>query len=498
MSKLYALTQTLNTAERKRFVHYLRSPFFHSVNTEMPEKLWTLLISASQKNEPNNAALAALMFPDKETSKGEAFVRKCKSELYRLLIQFLAHCTMLEDKAAFTRAKLSELNRRKQHKAYEEQWKEWLTEYQNKQVGGTFNYYEEDYLMHLDYYNHLLASDNRYPNANELRLQIARKFDVFYLATQLQWIVVLLSGQDIIYPLSAEEHDKAARKMQGLLLMTENGNYLSEPIIKVYYHLANLFLKQNTQEHLAAVKDWLNEYAHFTVQADLIPICKLACNYCIGEFKQGNKGSLAYTNYFYEFRFAKGLLPEEGGRIVPADFKNIVTIKCRLGQFQEAATFTQQYGHCLPDTHKDLPEYCNGQIAFYAGDFETATMYLEQAERKDNIDYLQVTRLLIKSYFGLLPDKSDLLLSKLKTVETRLYQLEKEKRIVPNTKKTQLAFLTFCNKLLKIAFMPGRQQSSEKLTDLGSELYSEIETQYASADKDWLLATCIRITGIRS
>ncbi len=114
-------------------------------------------------------------------------------------------------------------------------------------------------------------------------------------------------------------------------------------------------------------------------------------------------------------------------------------------------------------------------------------MYLEQAERKDNIDYLQVTRLLIKSYFGLLPDKSDLLLSKLKTVETRLYQLEKEKRIVPNTKKTQLAFLTFCNKLLKIAFMPGRQQSSEKLTDLGSELYSEIETQYASADKDWLI-----------
>ncbi|QQS31310.1 MAG: hypothetical protein IPM47_10495 [Sphingobacteriales bacterium] len=496
MSKLYSLLQTLDTTERKRFTQYLHSPFFHSANVEMPEKLLTVLINTPPKNEPGNDALAAILFPEKEVSKAESFVRKCKSELYRLLLQFLAHSTLLEDKAALTRAKLAELGRRKQNKIYEEQWKVWNSEYQKKQVSGSFNYYEEDYMLHLDYYNHHLASDNRYPEANELRFKIARKLDVFYLATQLQWLVVLLSGQDIVYPLPADEHEKTGFKLQNLLYMTEAVDCLSEPIVKIYYHLANLFLKQNTHEHLARVKDWLNEYVQIAARADLIPVCKLACNYCIGEFKRGNTGFLADTDFFYEFRFAHRLLPEEGGRIVPADFKNIVTIKCRLGLFREASEFILQYGHCLPASHKELPAYCNGQIAFYAGDFEKATEFLEQVERKDNLDYLQVTRLLIKSYFGMLPVKSDLLLSKLKTVETRLYQLEKEKRITSGTKNVQLVFTTFCNKLLKIAMFHSGRQTSEKLTGLGIELYNEIETQYNFADKDWLLATCKRITGI--
>jgi hypothetical protein len=487
MSKLYPLINALSPVEKKRFDKYIASPFFNSDKSEVINNLWAIVKNVGKK-QPSDAELAAQLYPDKkDKDKGAAFVRKAKSALYGLIEQFITHCILLDDAEQVKRSQLLALSKHQQNKTYEIIYaaqKEALTDIKCPGI----SLYQLDYELHVDYYNHLLATNNRHPDSNKLRLLVSRKFDLYYAANQISWLVNLLSGNDTIYPLPAAEMVQVSSDTHELLSFIERKDLLREPIIKAYYHLAHLFLRKSIEAHWIDLQNWFHDYAKYAQRDDLLPIFKLACNYPIKEYGKGNVAFLKYADDFYTMGLERKLLPENN-YFIPADFKNIVTLKCRLQQLDDAKHFVEKYSHLLPPEYSSLSEYFKGQIAFYKNDFVTSLQYLEQAERKDNIGYIEVNRLLIKAYFGLIGQAfySQLLENRLNTVRVRLYQMEKQKNITTNTKEAMLTFIAYCEKLFLT--MENTLNNRKKKAAL-LQLRTDIAANYTYNDKDWLLDYC--------
>lgn len=485
MSKLYQLSDTLSAVEKREFDKYLASPFFNSDKSGILLRLWTLMKNGGKKR-PSDTDLAHQLYPDKtDADKGAAFVRKAKSELGQLLLQFLGHSLLLKQTYNIEQTRLLSLSKHGLTKEYEAEWLAQKNVLESNTCPSVADY-QADYELHGAYYNYLLLTNNRHPDANKLRLSVIRKFDLYYAGTQIAWVVNLLSGNNIIYPLSAQESEKTQKDAAALLTFIETKGFLSEPVIAAYYHLAHLFLQKKTETHLIALQEWLNKYAPFAKHQDLVPLCKFACNYCIGKYTKA--GFLEHTNFFYETRLKWQLLPEEN-HFVPADFKNIVSLKCHLQKTEEAKQFVEKYSPLLPPEHAYLVNYVRGQIAFYDNDFKAAVQYLEQVEKKDNIDYLQVSRLLIKSYFGLVGELryNELLENKLNAMKTRIYQMERQKNITAHTKEEQLVFVAHCEKLFFI--LENSNSRREKIAAL-SKLQEEIQNMHINVEKQWFLDYC--------
>lgn len=484
MSKLYQLIKSLSPAEKKRFDKYLASPFFTNGNLIV---IWEIVKHVGKKI-PTDTEIAEQLYPDKQDkAKSAAFVRKDKSALYKCLVQFLAHCLLLEDGDYNQRFQLQALSMHDQEKECETVFMEQKQQFESQKCMG-LSQYEADYWLHKNYYNHLLATNNRHRQANNLRLLVVRKFDLYYAASQITWLINLLIGNDVIYPLSVQETTQIRQDAVALVSFIESKNFLTEPIIKAYYHLAHLFLQESPEKHLNNLQQWIEQHVQDAQREDLALIFKFASIYCINEFKKGRADFIKHINYFYGIRIKWQFLPE-GKYFVPADFKNIVTLKCHLQHLDEAADFVENYSHLLPPEHASLKEYFKGQIAFYKKDFKTAAHFLEQVDKKDNIDYLQVNTLLIRSYFGLLPQLvySELLENKLKAYKTRLAQMVRQKNIPPSTQKNENGFISYCERLFWV--LENTDSKRQKKTAI-AQIEAEIANNSTCSNKEWLLLYC--------
>ncbi|HHG85405.1 MAG TPA: hypothetical protein ENJ82_11720 [Bacteroidetes bacterium] len=176
------------------------------------------------------------------------------------------------------------------------------------------------------------------------------------------------------------------------------------PAIGLAYYRTYHLLREAKPEFIAAQEqfEFLEKFGkQFSVEDQrnlygfLLTVSSLGMNQGKGRFE-----SLILE--IYDASLKGGFLIQHG-KISPAHFKNIVSLKSRMGKLEETSAFIKKYQGFLPSTDKkELLAYCWGLLAFYEKNYEESIAKFRtiiSSSPEDLFWGLEARNMLWKAYF---------------------------------------------------------------------------------------------------
>lgn len=122
-------------------------------------------------------------------------------------------------------------------------------------------------------------------------------------------------------------------------------------------------------------------------------------NICIQQINTNHSEFYEHLLNAYIFLLDKNLAFEMNGSLLPAFYKNVVTISLRLNKIEYAAQFAEQYKNYLPNENKDdVYAYNVAHIYFYQRKFDDVLTLLAQSKFIDVFYKLSSRVLQIKTF----------------------------------------------------------------------------------------------------
>jgi tetratricopeptide (TPR) repeat protein len=247
---------------------------------------------------------------------------------------------------------------------------------------------------------------------------------------------------------------------------------LEIPIIKVYYHLYNLFRYPDEETHYFEVKQALKGYNHLFKPAERSDLYIIAINYCIGKMNIGVQKFLREAFEMYQ----EGI---EGHFLIinevlnHLDFRNIVSIGTTLKEFDWVSNFIEKYqGFLALEYRENFVQFSLAKLHFERGDYDQAQRLLIQFDIDDVLLNLSAKSMLIKIYYEE---------GEINTLESLLESL----RTYINRKKSITYHKIIYNNLIrftkKLVRLPPRNKA------LKERLRKQIEEANPLPERKWLL-----------
>jgi len=460
--KLTCLLQTFSANEHTQFRKYLLSPFFNDNKTLL--KLYELLAKSLKTNKP---------FTDKNTlwSKfcpkmpyNDVRFRKYCSELTRLGENFLMYQEFEASDVVKNVYLLQSLNRRQ------------LDQHFSAKESNTRR--SEEALPHRDIYYHLkhflLENEvdkfqiRRIQRTNKITLEaFDQSLDNFYLTQKLKNYCNALNYKNIV------NKDFEIGFIELFINELKEKTETYPPSVQVYYQVMLTFSEMEDEAHFHGLRELLDKYGSLFPQPELRDLYIFAQNYCIKKINTGKK------EYFHQLFDIYNTLLEKGtifnnGELLPWDFKNMVAVGVRIGEFDWIENIIRKYSDRLPkDFRKNAITYNLASVYFHKREYDKVIELLREVEYQDLYYALDGKWLLIKTYYELdEPEAMEALLESF-----RIFLLRN--KLISKIKERQyLNLIRFVKKMNKLPY--NNQQAAQKLQ-------KKIEESAAVADKKWLL-----------
>jgi hypothetical protein len=300
--------------------------------------------------------------------------------------------------------------------------------------------------------------------------------DQFFIASKLEYWCDMLNRSNVLniqyeYPLM-EEILK--------LIESDRAKYLAEPFINIYYHILQTLRQPEKEEHYSHLIDYLSEYSARFDKEDAKAMYDYAQNYCIKRINKGDSDYLEELLKLYQLMLEHGLI-YENGYFPSSDFKNIVTISCRLKKYNWAEDFIHRYESELESSIRThVSQYNLATCYFEQGDYDSALALLQKVEFTDTYFALGARSMLMKIYFEL--DEEEPLFSHIDSFQT---YLRRNKIISAYQRKVHQNFIRFTKKAfqLKEALAWKRKKEMEKQAN---SLFKHISQTEDITNKNWL------------
>jgi len=472
-SKLMQLIKTLNQKELKQLYDYVCSPIYNK--NQLIIQLCGLIVHAYPNDEKSleKIHVQKQLFPNKKNAASH--LRKAMSQLGEKVLDFFVFLKIEEEKTYQKHLLHESLIRRGLGKFFEQSFrrvKQQLTITENT------NTYYYNYLLESDLYHFTLKNGNRTVHTN--LQEVVNKFDWYYISNKLRYCCAMFNTQSII------ASDYHFFLLDDLLTALARIPIEDKPIIQFYYTILLMLKEDDGNIHFEQLKDLLQEEGEKVETKELYFIYTLATNYCIAKFKDGKAIYLRELFELYKQMLEKGLLFD--GEYLPVHwFKNMVTAASRLGDFEWAKSFIEQYKKKLPALHRKSTVYFNyGIIAFYEEDYNTTLTHLNKVDFVDFYDHLNCEMLLLKTHYQL----QNFQILTTKTDAFRMF-IKRNKSISNNNALAYRNFINLFKRLIKCA-QDGRKGNyftniQKKLEKAIPKLHKNIQDTEPLIDKKWLL-----------
>ena len=294
------------------------------------------------------------------------------------------------------------------------------------------------------------------------------QLDCFYLSQKLKHYCDALSYKNFL-SLEANIHLD-----QAFLQLVEQGPFLEEVSIKVYFLVMKMLLHPEDENYFYTLKTLLRANTDKFTNAELNTLYIYLKNYCIDT--KINKGR---SEYFVElFEIFEALLEEKilfsKGILDPQDYKNIITVGLHIKRFDWVETFIQQYTEMLPkDNQANALNYNLAKVYFAQQKYSEVIEQLQEVEYKQLVYALGGKLLLLKTYFEL---KEFIVLDSL--VDSFRIYLRRNKFLSKEVKQQYLNVLRFVKKLSSL--------KSYDVTGI-DKVKKQVNECKALADKKWIL-----------
>jgi len=461
-SKLYAILEHFDKYEQNRCRKYIQSPYFN--RSEELLELFDILIAVINGENGVNLEKEYLW---ERIQAGKEYddirFRKYCSDLLKLIEGYLAQQAYEENPLHQATYLMEAIGKRKIKKLNSTAIRT-SRRLSSQQKYKPSSYYFYQYEVEKNLYQ-LTDSDLKRSKRNNVE-EIANNLDRFYIAEKLRYYCLVLMQQFYI----SQEYEILL--IEEIISQIQKYRFNDIPPIAVYYQIYLTLAESGNEKHYFELIKVLKQYGTQFPPDEAYNIYTYALNYCIGKV---NKGQHHFLEEY--FKLYQELLENEiifiDNELSPWDFRNIVFAALRLGKYEWAEQFINDYSEMLPEAFKENAVTFNlAQVFFYQKKYDKVIEQLQNVEYDDVSYNLNSKTMLLATYYE--TDEIEPLDSLLESF--RAY-LNRHKDIPANKRRRYLNLIKFTKKISRL--IPGDQKAIEKVK-------SEIESTKGIVSLNWL------------
>lgn len=262
-------------------------------------------------------------------------------------------------------------------------------------------YFQASLDLHLVRAN---AAQSRTENPDTRRLHLLHDdLDALYYIQKLRFLCASINEQHVF-------RNPWTQEGQAELLQWLERSYERMPLLaQTYFHAFHVLRGAASPYHFEAFRRLLTEWEKAKGEdSEITDLYGYLFNYFSIRYNNGEEAVLPRIDQLFEDLLARGAILQQG-RIAPEYFKNVINVKCRLGNPEGARKVFHTYGRRLTDAQDGAAlTYNDVCIRFYERQFETVRKRIEalleapEGTKTDIYYGLDLRCLLLKTYFQLL------------------------------------------------------------------------------------------------
>ncbi len=462
-SKLLQLLLTLSGRESQNFEDYLHSPYFH------PSAELNRFYEVLQKDffytgdrEPDRRKVWAKIHP-KRPYNDLAF-RTLSSQLLKKVEGFLQQESLSNNENLMDRLLMEEMERRRQDKHLR-----YVLGRSRKRLESER---QRDAAHHFERYT-LELTQHRFNARQDFRSQklapvdALSALDTYYLASRLRLSCEILNLKHI---LQVDEDIAMLDQMEGLL---NHADYARQPAVALYSSVLRMLRDSNPEPAYRELRQWMEQSVLLLSAEERYEVYIHAINFCIRQANRGQPHYLSELLGLYQEALEREVLFDQG-QLSPSNYKNMVTVGLRVGEYAWVRRFIRKYKDRLPEALKNNAFTYNLSVYYYTvGQYDQVLELLREVDYDDVFYHLDSKVLLMKVYYE--TDELDALYS---LFESFNVFLRRNKVLSSYHKTINLNLIRFLKKLSSLP--PG---PSEKL----DKLQARMEAMREVSALQWLL-----------
>ncbi len=402
---------------------------------------------------------------------------KFQTFLHQKLDQFLAIQQIIQHPHRYHSHTLEAYNDLKiDYATTEKKWRQLLKKIQKEEQ--TFEHFQQ--LSNLEHYATKMRINAGAKISNSYFEKLHNLIDQDFLLRKLQCLCASVNEATILnhpFPQDAIDSLKTWLKLHTIDL---------PPFGKAYLEL--LLLMENSVQSIEVYQKFFDNLLTYQAQIasfDCLELFNYLLNLSFRRAAIGEEGFVAFIVKIYQYLIKSKLLLLEG-EIPSRTFKNIVSMNCRIANYDWCLQFIEDYQKYLaPDEKKLLPEFCIGLVHFYAGNHhQSAATFRKviQIDPEDQFLGFESRNLLLKSYFHRFEDLSiDENEDLYRLIDSFRMYIRRNTKLSQIHQKSYLNFIYYFNVLLRHKELHGNRSGYPL------ELQTEIEKLEFITNKTWLL-----------
>jgi len=227
--------------------------------------------------------------------------------------------------------------------------------------------------------------------------QVLGALEACWAASALKYGAEALNRQAVFADaLTATEHALTAAQQ-----LAQQPAVASQPVVALYAAVVHSLRNPNEPDAYQALRQQLDQHAGGFEPAEQRALYTYALNACIRRINLGDSHFLAELFALYQTLLDRDLL-RDGGHLSPWNFKNIVTVGLRSGQYDWVERFMAQWLEAVPPAHRTSARlYNQANLAFYRADYRKCRRLLLDLTMDDEFYRLDARSLLMKTYYEL-------------------------------------------------------------------------------------------------
>lgn len=444
-SKLYFIIESFDKYDQNRCRKYIQSPYFNkSVQLTELFDLVVKHINKKSKKPLDKQYLWKKMHADRNYD--DVRFRKYTSDLLKLIEGFIAQQVYEDTTLNQAQYLIKAVELRQLEKLYSgivRNAKQLL----EKQTFRPAQYYYHQYKIERNYLD-LVGFDRQERTNYEA---IVSSLDQFYFAEKLGlYCDSLVRRQDTAHDYKMSFTSQIFEHL-GSADIAEFA-----PIVQIYYQVYLTFTYPEQVDNYHKFKSLLDEHAAFITARETYQLFTYAQNFCAFRL---NEGKIEFLNELFELyqTMIRREIIFEKGRLSPWDFKNIIVIASRVGEFEWAKSFIDDYAERLPEDFRDNAVSFNlARLYFDQKKYDEVIKLLRTIEYDDISYNLESKTMLLITYFE--TDEIDALYFLLESFRT---YLNRHKEIPEQRRNYYKNLIRFTKKLSKI--IPRDQKAIDKI-----------------------------------
>lgn len=316
-----------------------------------------------------------------------------------------------------------------------------LLEKENKKL-------EKERVRDINFYLHRfrmseILSDFEYAKWDRSRADLLAqnmdKLDQFYIASKLRSSCLMQNFRDL------HISDYQPKFLEGIVELIDQSELKEVLFIRIYRKILLTLLEPDVESHYhELVADLDNCHEEFS-PAGLNEIYSFARNYCV---KKINSSRPEYLKILFDLY--KKMIEREvifrGGYLPQWDYKNMVTLCCKLGFTDYGEKFLEEYRERIhPDFRKNAFNFNSAGLFFYKKDYDKTLSFLQKVNLSQSSYHIETKTLLMKTYYELQE-----MIPLFSLFDSFNIYLRRSKEISPERKNKYTYFIKYLKRISRI------------------------------------------------